>query len=180
MAIKKCFKCGIEKDLSQFYPHPKMKDGRLNKCIDCTKNDSKLTELKLRSTPEGIEKDRARGREKYHRLNYREKYFKPSTRIKPIPLTKRELSLKYKMKYPEKINASCNSSHIKVPDGMQKHHWSYNTEHYKDVLFLSIKDHNTAHRFMIYDQERMMYRKLEGELLDTKEKHLEYISLYIN
>ena len=39
-----------------------------------------------------------------------------------------------------------------------------------------MKDHNTAHRFIIYDQERMMYRRIDTlELLDTKEKHYDFI-----
>jgi len=37
--MKTCFKCGRTLPLDAFYKHPKMKDGCLNKCRDCTKAD---------------------------------------------------------------------------------------------------------------------------------------------
>ena len=39
MTTKRCFKCACEKPLEGFYKHAQMSDGRLNKCIACTKND---------------------------------------------------------------------------------------------------------------------------------------------
>ena len=43
--MKICFKCGIEKPLSDYYKHKQMGDGHLNKCKDCTKKDVSNNEV---------------------------------------------------------------------------------------------------------------------------------------
>ena len=39
MYEKKCFKCGLIKDITEFYKHTRMKDGHVNKCNTCNKKD---------------------------------------------------------------------------------------------------------------------------------------------
>ena len=59
---KICFKCNIEYPLSNFYKHSQMKDGHLNKCKLCTKQDAN------NHRSENLEKireyDRQRGKNK--------------------------------------------------------------------------------------------------------------------
>jgi hypothetical protein len=55
---KKCFKCNVVKPLVDFYKHSKMGDGHLNKCKECTKNDSN------KHRGENLEKIRAYDRER--------------------------------------------------------------------------------------------------------------------
>lgn len=166
--MKKCFKCEIEKPLTEYYKHPKTKDKHLNKCKDCTKKDSLLLYNKNMENEEWNKKERDRTIERTVRLNYRE-------RFKPPPEKKDEAINKSNEKYPEKYKAKIASQRLKKEfENTQMHHWSYNEEDFKDCIELSVADHNLLHRFLIYDQESFYYKDLEGNLLDTKEKHLEY------
>jgi hypothetical protein len=170
--MKKCFKCNEIKELSSFYKHKAMKDGHLNKCVDCTKKDVREREDSLKDNPEWIESEKKRHRDKYHRLNYKDKH-------KPTPEMKAKAMSNYNSKYPEKVRARNKSSHLKAEvKGNHLHHWSYAEGFEKDVIELTVKDHNLIHRFMEYEQKTMCYKaKLwDGELLNTKFKHLEYIT----
>lgn len=163
--MKQCFKCNKTKPLTEFYKHAQMADGHLNKCKDCSKKDVKDRYDALINNPSFVSKERMRGRQKYHRLYNNLKKTNPRN------------NQKWLNKFPEKKKCQSLSGNLKKPfDGAEKHHWSYNIEHAKDVIWLSKKHHMKAHRFIVYDQERMMYRDcFKNILLDTKEKHQIFI-----
>jgi hypothetical protein len=166
---KNCFKCGKTLPLTEFYKHPKMPDGHVNKCIKCNKADVRGNYLENKLKDGFIEKERKRGRQKYHSLY--KGTLKENNKRNDI----------YKQKYPEKYLSKIKCGNLKKPfEGAEKHHWSYNIEHAKDVIWLSKKDHMKSHRFIVYDQERFMYRRFDSNiLLDTKESHLEFINYCI-
>ena len=164
---KRCFKCNIEKPLSEFYKHVGMADGCLNKCKDCTKRDAKRDYYKNSQDDEWVKKERKRGRDKYHKYKY------------SIDSQKRKTySNMYKLKYPEKVAAGRAVANLRkgIKDNLVNlHHWSYNLEHHRDVINMQLQDHAFLHRFIKYDQERMMYRGLDGVLLSTRQSHIDYL-----
>lgn len=159
-----CFKCGKEKPLKDFYKHPRSADGHLNKCKTCTKSDVKKNYRKKLGNPDFVEKERKRGREKHHRL------------YSGMATANMERAQKWISKYPEKRAANLAAKNLKV-DGKENHHWSYMENHWLDIIFLTKQHHMKAHRFIVYDQERRMYRRFDtNELLDTKAKHRDFIN----
>lgn len=155
---KKCFKCGIEKPLSDFYIHKRMKDGHLNKCKECAKNDVKDNYLENSALIEYMEKQRKRGRDKYKRLGYKNR--------KKAHKENADTARKFK-----KLNI--------LKEGYECHHWSYNKPY--DVFILSRRAHKYIHKFLGFDSNTNLFRnKINGELLDSYDNHYDFIFSILN
>ena len=173
--MKTCFKCSRRLPVSEFYAHPMMGDGHLGKCKDCTKMDSKLHNAERRKDAAWVEKERERGRLKAVRLGYSAKKKQKANENESY----RKMLLAYhkawSARYPYKKHAQCAGVRVKVPEGCNRHHWSYVQNDWEDVIVMKTADHATAHRFIIFDEERRQYRTRDGVLLDTRKAHEDYL-----
>lgn len=164
MDRKVCFKCGAEKGIDEFYRHPQMPDGHVNKCKECNKKDVKGNYNTKIVDPIFVEKERARGREKYHRLGYKDQDSLANKSSKTV-LPNVHRDLKAKENYPP---------------GTELHHWNYNKEYVRDIIPLHRVIHRRIHKKIKFDESLQIFRTPDGVLLDTKEKHLTHISQFFN
>jgi hypothetical protein len=134
---KKCFKCGKILSLDKFYSHSRMKDGHLNKCIDCAKKDS----VNARNS-----------RIEHYREYDRERYKKDANRKKNGTITTKIFREKNPSKYEaqNKVNNAIRDGRlIKQPCiicGNKKshgHHEDYSKP--LEVLWLCAEHHSMIH-----------------------------------
>ena len=150
METKKCFKCEKEKELSMFYKHKEMKDGHLNKCIECTKKD--VSTHRANNLEKIRRYDRDRG-QLPHRVEARKRYQKTKEGKEAI----RKGISKWGKNNREKIYAQGLLSRavkkgriIKQPCekcGEKKVH-GHHDDYFKplEVRWLCIKCHNAFHK----------------------------------
>lgn len=152
--MKVCFKCSIEKPLKDFYKHSQMKDGRLNKCKDCTKRDSRDAYFKNVTDLKWVIKERKRQREKSRRLGYYEKWSEEHRNTRADVVASKKLWLD---RNPEKRrahilvkNAIRSGELVKEPceqcgslENIEAHHDDYARP--LDVKWLCVEHHNEYH-----------------------------------
>ena len=150
MIDKICFKCRVEKPLTEFYRHSQMGDGRLNKCKDCTKED--VAKRRAEKIDEIREYDRKRG-DLPHRVAARKEY--ASTERGKEALLRGVLA--WQSRNPEKKaaavavgNAVRDGRLTRLPcevcgdDEVQGHHDDYSKP--LEVRWLCVYHHNEYHK----------------------------------
>jgi len=158
--MKKCFKCGIEKELTEFYKHPQMPDGTVNKCKECNKKDVRDNRFDKKEYYDEFDRNR---------FNSEERALKCAARVKELYNSDEEfrssilahkekwrLNNQHKRKaqyavsnalrdgrlFRPPICEHCGTSEKKI----QGHHWSYLPEHWLDVIWLCTSCHGKEHK----------------------------------
>lgn len=158
--MKKCFKCGAEKPLSEFYKHSKMADGHVNKCKTCNKKDV----IENRELKSGYYKDYDRNRPNREERNVkniertnaqyasdpvrREKLqATKSSWVERNPHKKKAQSALSNAVRDSKVTKTTSCEHCGTSEKkIQGHHWSYLEEHWLDVLWLCTGCHGKEHK----------------------------------
>jgi hypothetical protein len=138
--MKQCFKCLIKKPLSEFYKHSKMLDGRLGKCKDCTKLDTRNNRYKRYDYYQAYDRERAK-------LPHRKKM--------SLVITKRQRkTIAGYMKAHNAVSRAISSGKLKrkpcqmcgTKDWVAAHHDDYKKP--LDVMWLCPKHHSARHAFL--------------------------------
>jgi len=136
-SIKTCFKCGAEKPLTEFYKHPQMGDGHLNKCKTCTKADVHAYRHESPNRAKVLEYDRRRGSRQG--LDYLREY-----RSKNPAKYKAHKALGNAVR-DGRITKPDSCSHCHMQARLEGHHEDYKKP--LDVVWLCPACHKSLHAF---------------------------------
>lgn len=161
--VKTCKKCNIEKPISEFHIANSAKDGHFNSCKKCINEKTHNRIIELNKDPEYREKERLRAKERYRNIDPNVKKIKDNV-------------YRYDNDFITRVDVSNARKSFSVPKGYQCHHWNYNVGFELDVIILAFRDHRKIHASILIDRELLIFRTKDGYLLDTKQKHEDYIN----
>ena len=152
METQKCFKCHVVKPMSEFYAHPRMANGHLGKCKECTKQD--VLENRIAHLSAVREYDRERGK-----LPHRKAANALRQRMPHVKEQHQKALKEYAARFPERkrattmIHNALRDKKLSRPTRCElcgsrckpvAHHFDYDRP--LDVVWLCISCHNQLHR----------------------------------
>lgn len=135
---KTCFKCNRELSLDSFYKHSEMKDGRLNKCKECTRGDARSHRRSEKSREKVLAYDRARG-------NRQSNQYRADHRAKNQKEYKARQKLSNAIR-SKKVVRGVRCEHCGVDAPLHGHHHDYDKP--LSVIWLCVPCHRQIHAFM--------------------------------
>lgn len=148
--MKRCFRCLSQKPLDEFYKHAQMSDGRLNKCIECTKADVRQNRLSKLEYYRSFDRNRA---SRPDRVAARESYQKTTEGKLAIARAKKKYTVVHAVRRKAQVavgNAIRDGKLQRQPcficgaPNTHGHHASYDLP--LTVTWLCPKHHKEAHR----------------------------------
>jgi hypothetical protein len=144
--MKVCFKCNRNLDLSEYYKHPAMGDGHLNKCKDCTKKDSEDRRKIKEKDIEWVLIERKRHREKsrkYRENGFYKNYKKPEYIEKWLSENPEKRKAHYEVKNALRSGKIHRHPCCICGNKAQAHHEDYSKP--LDIIWLCPKHHGERH-----------------------------------
>lgn len=135
---KTCFKCKKEKEMSEFYAHSEMADGRLNKCKECTRADVKQHRRSDKYREKVLAYDRLRG-------NRQSKQYRDSLRKRKTKEYKAREKLGNAVR-DGRIEKPSRCQHCGIDSMLHGHHHDYDKP--LSVVWLCVACHRQIHAFM--------------------------------
>lgn len=163
--MKICCDCNVEKPLSEYYAHDKMKMRLMNKCKQCKNKDSKARIAEKSKDPEWLIKEAKRCRERYRKN-------RNIGTFRNFKTSQSEIQKKHLKKYPQKalarqmlLNAVRAGILIRKPCEIcqSKNSHGHHEDYFKplEVVWLCSKHHGERH-VEINDQKRIQKAKLNS------------------
>lgn len=158
--MKKCYRCNIEKEITEFYKHPVNLGGYSNRCKDCTKKDVKENRLAKKEHYDNYDRNRPNAEERKNKTVV----WKKNKYATDPEFRKQRLAYSWadRRNNPDKYGArdamtvarkngtlirSESCEHCGVSDvRIEGHHWSYLPEHWLDVIWLCTSCHGKEHK----------------------------------
>ncbi len=146
--MKKCFKCGQEKDITEFYQHLQMADKHLGKCKDCARRD--VTEHRSKNIESIREYDRQRGKlpHRIKKMTARNRILRQCWPVKYLATNMVKNALRDK-----KITKPTKCSRCGKMTRLHGHHDDY----YKplDVMWLCCICHHIRHKELYNERKKV-------------------------